>query len=292
VWLYRNTKTREAVVAFRGTEQVKWKDFATDLNLVPSPFNAERAGDSDGLPLALKVLRAVAPTDEVQVHNGFLTAYDSVKPQVFRLLDDITKDDGGGQWQVRVTGHSLGGALATLCAYELATRRTPVRARQDISLYTYGAPRVGNKAFATRYNAAVPDSWRITNTQDIIPSVPRLLGYAHVAHSVRLLEGGRIQIERDSSGDVFGEGKGGLDVINELAAKVTEEAVPWEDLYEEIKSAELAILDSLLDGSALEQHMEDYYLAALQQVVLASTGGAVAGQVVAAAGDKDKGSTQ
>jgi hypothetical protein len=42
--------------------------------------------------------------------------------------------------------------------------------------------------------------------------------------------------------------------------------VPWEDIYEEIKSAELAILDSLLDGSALEQHMEDFYLAALQEV--------------------------
>jgi hypothetical protein len=28
-----------------------------------------------------------------------------------------------GSWRVRVTGHSLGGALATLAAYELAERR-------------------------------------------------------------------------------------------------------------------------------------------------------------------------
>lgn len=58
----------------------------------------------------------------VQVHKGFLTAYDTVRSKVASLLDFITADGSQGEWRVYVTGHSLGGALATLCAYELATR--------------------------------------------------------------------------------------------------------------------------------------------------------------------------
>lgn len=42
------------------------------------------------------------------------------------------------------------------------------------------------KVFAVAFDALVPDSWRVTNSKDIIPTVPRLLGYAHVKHGVRL----------------------------------------------------------------------------------------------------------
>ena len=33
---------RNLVIAFRGTEQVKWKDMVTDLSFQPAPFNPER----------------------------------------------------------------------------------------------------------------------------------------------------------------------------------------------------------------------------------------------------------
>lgn len=57
------------------------------------------------------------------VHSGFLSAYDSVKVKVFSLVDALTADASPARpWRVFVTGHSLGGALATLCSYELATR--------------------------------------------------------------------------------------------------------------------------------------------------------------------------
>ena len=50
--------------------------------------------------------------------------------QVVRLVDALTAEEGvaallplQGPWRVHVTGHSLGGALATLCAFELASRQ-------------------------------------------------------------------------------------------------------------------------------------------------------------------------
>ena len=42
MWLLWNAAVRSLVIAFRGTEQVKWKDIMTDLSFQPAPFNPER----------------------------------------------------------------------------------------------------------------------------------------------------------------------------------------------------------------------------------------------------------
>jgi nuclear pore complex protein Nup85 len=47
-----------------------------------------------------------------------------------------------------VTGHSLGGALSTLCAFDCARRSWRGVPRPHLVHYNYGSPRVGNKAFA------------------------------------------------------------------------------------------------------------------------------------------------
>jgi hypothetical protein len=213
---------------------------------------------------------------DLKVHSGFLAGYDSVKKPLIALVDKLTtSSDVDEKWRVMVTGHSLGGALATLCAYELASRRSRARANQIISMYSFGAPRAGNAPFANEYNALVPDSWRVTNRNDIVPSVPRLLGYCHVRHSVRLASDGSLTIEADGSKDVFGEGKGGLDVIQSLIAKSQQEseaanqAQGWENVYGEVAAKEMEIFAALADGSALEQHMETFYLETLRAAVMA-----------------------
>ena len=80
---------------------------------------------------------------------------------------------------VLVTGHSLGGALASLCAYDLQIHtlipinkeletigtglgRNRKRIRQlHLSLYSYGSPKVGNNNFVNLYNDTVPDTFRL-----------------------------------------------------------------------------------------------------------------------------------
>lgn len=47
-----------------------------------------------------------------------------------------------------MTGHSLGGALSTLCAFDCARRPWRRAPRPHLVHYNYGSPRVGNKAFA------------------------------------------------------------------------------------------------------------------------------------------------
>ena len=55
-----------------------------------------------------------------------------------------------------------------------------------VSSYTYGSPRVGNAPFAAAYNLAVSNTWRVTNSRDYVPTVPKLVGYCHVDHHVML----------------------------------------------------------------------------------------------------------
>ncbi len=56
-------------------------------------------------------------------------------------------------------GHSLGGALATLTAYDLQAEF----GFRELQCYTFGCPRTGNHAFARDYERVVPDTWHVVN---------------------------------------------------------------------------------------------------------------------------------
>jgi hypothetical protein len=87
---------------------------------------------------------------------------------------------------------------------------------QRVIMYTYGAPRVGNKAFADAFDArlsAAGAAWRITNIRDIVPTVPRLMGYAHGGSSVRLTGGGGLLVGAAAEAEVLVEGREVLEVL-------------------------------------------------------------------------------
>ena len=66
-----------------------------------------------------------------------------------------------------VTGHSLGGALATLLVTDLnATMALKPQA------WTFASPRVGDATFAARYGGLSTVSWRIYNQVDVVPYFP------------------------------------------------------------------------------------------------------------------------
>jgi predicted lipase len=84
-------------------------------------------------------------------------------------------------YDIILTGHSLGAAVATLSAVDLIKNGT------SVSLYTFGSPRVGNKEFADYVRSLyskLPDkfnSYRFTHYRDVIVHVPYAsMGYEHV----------------------------------------------------------------------------------------------------------------
>lgn len=72
---------------------------------------------------------------------------------------------------VTVTGHSLGGNLATVLGSWLSYQRGPAGSAPDLNtqVYTYAAPSAGNSAFALGFNARLPNSYRYWNSLDAIP---------------------------------------------------------------------------------------------------------------------------
>ncbi len=112
------------------------------------------------------------------MHRGFVRAYFSVRDQIH---DYIKNHDVSS---VTATGHSLGGALATLCAVDIQYN---FASKVSIEAYTYGAPKVGNDGFCTSYNKRVPNSYRFVHGMDIVPEVPRWWqGYRAVDQELRI----------------------------------------------------------------------------------------------------------
>ncbi|XP_048423788.1 uncharacterized protein LOC103941626 [Pyrus x bretschneideri] len=257
VAIWRDSARKRLVIAFRGTEQSRWKDLRTDLMVAPTGLNPERIGGDF--------------KQEVQVHSGFLRAYDSVRIRIVSLMklaigyfDDIAEPLD--KWHVYITGHSLGGALSTLLALELSSSQLAKRGLISVTMYNFGSPRVGNKVFAEIYNEKVKDSWRVVNHRDIIPTIPRLMGYCHVAQPVYLATGdlrnalGNMELSEDGyQADVIGEYT--PDVL------VGEFMKGEKELIEKILQTEINIFRSVRDGTALMQHMEDFYYITLLENV-------------------------
>lgn len=157
------------IVAFRGTEVllrsssrglgVKGVDVIRDL-LVNAEVGAHEFADGGW------------------AHRGFVRGLDEVLES---QLKPLLARYGIGR-RLWLTGHSLGGALATVATRQL---------EHIAGTYTFGAPRVGDMAFGRSLNAPL---WRFSNSHDVVPTVPpaqpdpRLRwippGYVHSGHAI------------------------------------------------------------------------------------------------------------
>lgn len=155
-----------AIIAFRGTEPNRWNDVVTDLKAWKTPL-----GDGWG-----------------DVHTGFKHAFDSIAPVMRAKLDEYRED----KLAIWVTGHSLGGGLATLMGAEILRR---AEAGEDFDLrgvYTFGSPRVGNRAFRDKLMAAAgrhgTQLVRFRNGDDVVTAIPRVAEFEHVGQVAHLHE--------------------------------------------------------------------------------------------------------
>jgi triacylglycerol lipase len=100
------------------------------------------------------------------VHDGFNKTFNSLKPQVLSFINSIPKQNIKS---LHCVGHSLGGAVATLCAQWLVQAFG-----HNTYLYTYGSPRVGLHRFSRKCTSTLkPEKiFRVYHRTDPIPAVP------------------------------------------------------------------------------------------------------------------------
>ena len=91
-----------------------------------------------------------------KVHTGFLKAFEQIQAEVATALEKVAG------YQLYVTGHSLGGALALV-----ATRH--FNADNLAACYTFGSPKVGSQEFGSSIK---PPIYRVVNAADGVPRVP------------------------------------------------------------------------------------------------------------------------
>ncbi|XP_042475021.1 lipase-like isoform X2 [Macadamia integrifolia] len=142
------------VIAFRGTQEHSIQNWIEDL------FWKQLDLDYPGIAGAM-------------VHHGFYSAYHNttMRPGV---LDAVKKAKQlYGDIDIMVTGHSMGGAMASFCALDLAVNH----GARIVQLMTFGQPRVGNSVFVSYFSDHVPNTIRITNDHDIVPHLPPYYSY-------------------------------------------------------------------------------------------------------------------
>lgn len=139
------THDDDVILAFRGTIPDR-RTVITDVNFTAMPLVEE---------------------PEVRVHGGFLLSWLYMKPWVEAKLEQRMKD-GRRLW---ITGHSMGGAQAHLAAHALRRKLEPSRLA---GVYTFAAPRVGDRAFRDAISKApfAHRVFRFENEYDLVPLLP------------------------------------------------------------------------------------------------------------------------
>ncbi len=151
-----------AVVALRGTGSTMewWDDFHWDL--VPFTQIPDGGKVAQGFYGIYQSIGTMAPGQQT---TSAPTAFAAEVAQA--ATSGLAAGLDPASLPLVVTGHSLGGALATLLVTELsATTELKPQA------WTFASPRVGDATFAARYGALSTVSWRIYNQVDVVPYFP------------------------------------------------------------------------------------------------------------------------
>ncbi|MEZ6061573.1 MAG: lipase family protein [Planctomycetaceae bacterium] len=156
---YRLESDTDAVIVCRGTEPDETNDMKADIDA------AKVAAETVG-----------------HVHRGFRREVDDLWPMIEKSIKaNKTKT-------VWFCGHSLGGAMATICAGRCYVSEI---SSMPESLFTYGSPRVGTKRYINHCNIK---HIRWVNNNDIVPRLPpAMFGFRHAGREMYLDRNGRLR---------------------------------------------------------------------------------------------------
>jgi len=142
-WLFLD---RTLVIAIRGTAAVR------------------------DLMINLRAYRVNAFGGIGKVHNGFYSRYVAIEDEIRTITTSFQHMYDG----IVFTGHSMGGAVATI-AGAIHSIHHP-----HVSVITFGSPKVGNTNFCDFFRRHVNRSIRIVHERDPVTQLPPFNGYHHV----------------------------------------------------------------------------------------------------------------
>lgn len=185
------------IIAFRGTEENIEDWFGANARVLPKQIPWLDDGD-------------------LTAHSGFIDALTKKGISSCSILDEILGEmkensvENGRQKQIFLTGHSLGGALATLMALKIRGvlvqpiekgevsmndwSEREIRLSCPLAVYTFGSPRVLTSKLAIAYDAELKTvTYRLVHENDVVTQIPFYRwGYTHVGTHIQLESSGEV----------------------------------------------------------------------------------------------------
>jgi hypothetical protein len=158
-YIAQNATANQFALSIRGTNFSLKIDVQEDNDVGTTVSFAEQAG---------------APC---QISSGAMEAFKEVTGAVFtsskttlaQELQKLATSNPGAQ--LFVTGHSLGGCVATTVALYLQNLAKSWSTKASFQVYTFAAPTAGLKDFADLFARTFPtNSWRVYNLLDVVPN--------------------------------------------------------------------------------------------------------------------------
>lgn len=205
----RRLGRRDIMIAWRGT--VTGLEWAANLEF-------------QLIPCGLTDESKLGQSTHIKVEAGFLSLYTSAKEDskfnkvsaqsyvVKEIKDLVEKYKDRQELSITVCGHSLGSALATLSAYDLAEsdlNQTEVGGKKvtiPITVFSFAGPRVGNSAFKERLEQVGVKVLRVVNKHDKVPQVPGISAlegllwtYSHVGVELEVNDEDSKHLDQDKA---------------------------------------------------------------------------------------------
>jgi hypothetical protein len=140
-YFFHDSKNRRSLVSFTGTFFFdEWEIDLEAFQVAPADLNGFQPG--------------------MLVHEGFYSIYLGVREALLSIWEEFSSKTN----VLWISGHSLGGAIAILMAFDFSASNPVV--------YTFASPRVGNVVFGHRYSSLNPNTQRVFNTSDVVPDLP------------------------------------------------------------------------------------------------------------------------
>ena len=140
--------------------------FSNDTDVIIT-CRGTQPGEMNDIMADLEVFKSDSVTG-TKIHQGFKEEVDKIYDVVLVKIERLT---GHKIW---VTGHSLGGAMATILA-----QRLEFAGGHDVdTLYTFGSPRAGGPKFRAWCDKHLKHQ-RFVNNNDVVPCVPTVFRWRH-----------------------------------------------------------------------------------------------------------------